>query len=251
MTRWVEVAKALWEIESAGAQPPARTPDPVVTVGAGNPVTEGASARFTLTAAPAPAVDLGVSVTVSESGAVALASALGARTVTIPAGQTSASFTVVTGERRDGRAGRRRRGGARERRRLHGGRRGARPGGGGRQRRGPARHRDQARHRPRGERRCGQVQGAPEPRVRVHGVRGLRDGGRDRAVGRDGAGARGGGLHRGVGRHAHLRAGPDGADGVGAHSRRRHRRGDGVLPAQVLGTRRGRPWRPETARRRD
>ena len=30
-TRWVEVAKALWEIESAGTQTPAQTPDPVVT----------------------------------------------------------------------------------------------------------------------------------------------------------------------------------------------------------------------------
>ena len=96
-TRWVGVAKALWEIEGAGTRTPvAPTPDPVVTIAAGSAVTEGASAGFTLKAAPAPAADLSVSVTVSQSGAVAQASVLGARTVTIPAGQASAAFTVAT-----------------------------------------------------------------------------------------------------------------------------------------------------------
>ena len=73
-----------------------REPPPVVTIAPGGAVIEGAPAVFTLTAAPAPAADLGVSVTVSESGAFAEASALGARTVTIPAGQASASFEVAT-----------------------------------------------------------------------------------------------------------------------------------------------------------
>ena len=73
-----------------------REPPPVVTIAPGGAVIEGAPAAFTLTAAPVPAADLGVSVTVSESGAFAEASALGARTVTIPAGQASASFEVAT-----------------------------------------------------------------------------------------------------------------------------------------------------------
>ena len=71
-------------------------PDPVVTIAGGAPVTEGAAAGFTLTASPAPLADLAVAVTVSQSGAFADALALGARTVTIPAGGTSAAFTVAT-----------------------------------------------------------------------------------------------------------------------------------------------------------
>ena len=71
-------------------------PDPVVTIAGGAPVTEGAAAGFTLTASPAPLADLAVAVTVSQSGAFADASALGARTVTIPAGGTSAAFAVAT-----------------------------------------------------------------------------------------------------------------------------------------------------------
>ena len=94
-TRWVEVAEALRQIESARPRTPAPA-TPVVTVAAGSPVTEGAAAGFTLTAAPAPASDLSVTVTVTESGDVAQASALGARTVTIPAGTTSAAFAVAT-----------------------------------------------------------------------------------------------------------------------------------------------------------
>ena len=96
-TRWVEVAAALKRIENGGTQTPvAQTPVPVVSIAAGAAVTEGAPAGFTLTAAPAPAADLSVSVTVSQSGAFADASALGARTVTIPAGQASAAFAVAT-----------------------------------------------------------------------------------------------------------------------------------------------------------
>ena len=94
-TRWVEVAEALRQIESDGVQAAAPEP-PVVTVTAGGAVTEGAPAGFTLTAAPAPASDLGVTVTVGQTGVFAQASALGARTVTIPAGGTSAAFTVAT-----------------------------------------------------------------------------------------------------------------------------------------------------------
>ena len=93
-TRWVEVAKALKQIEG-GTQPTA-VQTPVVSIAAGSGVTEGASAGFTLTAAPAPAADIAVTVAVAQSGDVAEASALGARTVTIPAGSTSAVFPVAT-----------------------------------------------------------------------------------------------------------------------------------------------------------
>ena len=89
-TRWVAVAAALRQIEAANA------PDPAVTIAGGDPVTEGAPAGFTLTASRAPATDLAVAVTVAQRGAFADASALGARTVTIPAGNASASFTVAT-----------------------------------------------------------------------------------------------------------------------------------------------------------
>ena len=88
-TRWVEVAEALRQIETA-----AQTP--VVTIAAGEAVSEGTAAGFTLTADPAPASDLSVTVTVGQTGDVAGADALGARTVTIPADFTSVSFTVAT-----------------------------------------------------------------------------------------------------------------------------------------------------------
>ena len=94
-TRWVPVAAALRDIEGPPPPPPPE-PDPVVTIAGGAAVTEGAAADFTLTSAPAPSADLAVEVSVSQSGAYAQASVLGARTVTIPAGTASASFTVAT-----------------------------------------------------------------------------------------------------------------------------------------------------------
>ena len=69
---------------------------PTVTIAAGDPVTEGAPAGFTLSAAPAPAADLAVAVSISQWGDFVAAEALGARTVTIPAGSASAAFTVAT-----------------------------------------------------------------------------------------------------------------------------------------------------------
>ena len=91
-TRWVAVAAALRDIEG----PPPPEPDPVVTIAGGAAVTEGAAASFTLTSAPAPSADLAVEVWVTQSGAYAQASVLGTRTVTIPSGTTTASFTVAT-----------------------------------------------------------------------------------------------------------------------------------------------------------
>ena len=94
-TRWVEVARALREIEATRPRTPA-PPAPVVTIAAGSAVSEGAPAGFTVHAAPAPAADLAVAVSIAQSGEFAEGSALGARTVTIPAGSTSAAFTVAT-----------------------------------------------------------------------------------------------------------------------------------------------------------
>ena len=91
-TRWVAVAEALRAVEG----PPPPLPDPVVTIAGDGPVTEGAAAGFTLTASRAPSADLAVAVSLSQYGAFAQPSALGARTVTIPAGATSAAFTVAT-----------------------------------------------------------------------------------------------------------------------------------------------------------
>ena len=59
---WPEIAKILAVLEGAVE------PEPEVTIAAGNAVTEGGDAVFTLTASPAPASSLPVSVTVSASG---------------------------------------------------------------------------------------------------------------------------------------------------------------------------------------
>ena len=69
-------------------------PPPVITVAPGaSPVTEGASASFTLTADRAPAADLEVSVDVRDADGAdyLLASDEGAQTVTIPATGTAYS----------------------------------------------------------------------------------------------------------------------------------------------------------------
>lgn len=94
------VIEALEGIETclAGPEQPVDPPaaDPAVTISSGSAVTEGAAAGFTLTADPAPASDLSVTVEIAQTGAMADASVLGARTVTIPAGQTAAAFSVST-----------------------------------------------------------------------------------------------------------------------------------------------------------
>ncbi len=94
LARWVEVAKALWQIEGGGTQTPAL---PVVTIAAGEEaVTESALVVFTVTATPAPVSDLDVTVTVGQEGAFVYDWALGAYTVTIPAGGTSEALEVLT-----------------------------------------------------------------------------------------------------------------------------------------------------------
>ena len=65
-------------------------PLPEVTIAAGDAVTEGGDAVFTLTASPLPASPLAVSVTVAADGDYGIAGA--SRTVTIP---TAGSFTLT------------------------------------------------------------------------------------------------------------------------------------------------------------
>ena len=104
LKRWTPVAPALEclekepeeQAEEAEAQVSA-TPDlPALTVTAGGDVTEGTAATFTLKADPVGSEELAVTVTVAQTGAVADASGLGERTVTLPAGEAQASFTVAT-----------------------------------------------------------------------------------------------------------------------------------------------------------
>ena len=80
-----------------------RTSARSVRIAPGAGVAEGTAARFTLSAAPAPASDLAVTVALADApGADFLAAAAeGARTVTVPAGQTSVAFTVATGDDTD------------------------------------------------------------------------------------------------------------------------------------------------------
>ena len=69
--------------------------EPMVTITGGHEVREGRGAAFTLTASPARAADTVVNINVTETGTF-LAGSPGTRTVTIPSGQTSHSFTVAT-----------------------------------------------------------------------------------------------------------------------------------------------------------
>ena len=82
--------------ENEPAQAEAQQAVPAITVTAGAGVTEGTAAGFTLKADPVPAEELAVTVAVAETGAIADASAIGERIVTIPAGQAEAAFTVAT-----------------------------------------------------------------------------------------------------------------------------------------------------------
>ena len=72
-------------------EPPPDTP--AVTLSAGNAVTEGGNAVFTLTASPAPASALAVSVTVATDGDYGVTAS--AQTVSIPT-TGSATLTLAT-----------------------------------------------------------------------------------------------------------------------------------------------------------
>ena len=97
-SQWDPVIEAMECLENkpAEAQAEAQQAVPAITVTAGAGVTEGAAAGFTLKADPVPAAELAVTVAVAQTGAIADASALGERMVTIPAGQAEAAFTVAT-----------------------------------------------------------------------------------------------------------------------------------------------------------
>ena len=99
LQRWAPVAPALECLEKEPAEAEAQAAQqavPAITVTAGAGVTEGTAAGFTLKADPVPAEELAVTVAVAETGAIADASALGERIVTIPAGKAEAAFTVAT-----------------------------------------------------------------------------------------------------------------------------------------------------------
>ncbi len=95
---WRRFGDALACLEEAvpGVEAMPGTPLPAVRLAAGAAVTEGAAAAFTLEVGPAPAADLAVTVAIAQTGTVLDAAALGERTVTVPAGQTEAAFTVAT-----------------------------------------------------------------------------------------------------------------------------------------------------------
>ncbi len=74
--------------------PPTPT-TPTLSVTAGNDITEGGNATFTITAGPAPASALTVNIAVSQSGDFAASDALGSKTLTVPTAG-SASYSVTT-----------------------------------------------------------------------------------------------------------------------------------------------------------
>ena len=77
--------------------PPPPPADPVISIIAGNGITEGGDATFAVTADPAPAAPLTVDVTVAQSGDFGVSP--GTRTVTIP---TSGSVTLTVATADDG-----------------------------------------------------------------------------------------------------------------------------------------------------
>ena len=81
---WPRIAETIAALEAAPAPEPETQPGvlPAVSVAAGDAISEGGDASFTLTATPDPASPLAVSVTVGADGAFGVPT--GARTVTIP-----------------------------------------------------------------------------------------------------------------------------------------------------------------------
>ncbi|MCY3939122.1 MAG: hypothetical protein OXG22_12295, partial [Chloroflexi bacterium] len=92
--RWALVLKVAKKLD-AERQQAAQQVTPEISVTAGDGITEGGNASFTVTASPAPSSPLSVSVTVSQSGDYAASGTTGAQTVTIPT-SGSMSHTVAT-----------------------------------------------------------------------------------------------------------------------------------------------------------
>ena len=99
-TAWNGTVEAVTYAEQyfAGQVTPPPTPDPEITIVAGAGVTEGAGATFTVSADRAPAADLAVTLNVAEAQGsdFVAASDEGTKTVTILAGETTATLTVAT-----------------------------------------------------------------------------------------------------------------------------------------------------------
>ena len=91
--RWVPVVAALAALEAAPGPDPVPETLPAVRVAAGDAVTEGGDATFTVTASPPPAADLAVSVTVAADGDFGIEG--NERTITIPT-TGSATLTLAT-----------------------------------------------------------------------------------------------------------------------------------------------------------
>ena len=105
-TAWDGTVAAVTYAEQyfAGQTPPTPTaqqqqvPDPEITITAGAGVTEGAGAVFTVTADRAPDANLAVTLNVAEAQGsdFVAASDEGTKTVTVLAGETTATLTVAT-----------------------------------------------------------------------------------------------------------------------------------------------------------
>ena len=90
---WQDGVTTLPKVQAVLAAPePVSVPEVNVTGSVGG--TEGSDVSFTVSAVPPPAVDLAVGVSVSASGDFGVST--GARSVTIPAGQSSATLTLST-----------------------------------------------------------------------------------------------------------------------------------------------------------
>ena len=91
-SRWIPVVTALECMDRSNGD------GPLVTISGGAEVTEGYPAVFTITASPAPTSDLTVKLQISDdpTSDFLAANQEGAKTVTIPAGQSSATYTVST-----------------------------------------------------------------------------------------------------------------------------------------------------------
>ena len=95
-SRWGPVVTAIECLEGGGT-------DPEITVTGGAGIVEGGTAVFTVEASPAPAADLPVTLTVADDGSsdFLASGSEGTKTVTIRAGQSSATHTLSTVEDSD------------------------------------------------------------------------------------------------------------------------------------------------------
>ncbi len=91
--RWSPVVTALQCLKNAGTNT-----DPEITVEGGSAIAEGGNAVFTVKASPAPAANLAVTLTVDDDATSDFLAQgdEGTHTVTIPAGQSSATLTLAT-----------------------------------------------------------------------------------------------------------------------------------------------------------